>query len=194
MSTLYGPIRQLPHDRAIGIEVECSVDSWIKRDTYYGFFYAGRDMSIDVGGYPVEFVSQPLTQEWLKKELRKLYKRFPISSNNSCGIHLHVNKKWCSVRRAKTISTFLQTLSNEEMKEIFGRVPNMYCQNLWDPSDKYCAVNVSKEATVEFRSFKSGSINWAGYCVDLVCYLVKNHASLNKEALFAFRDLYPKEM
>ena len=197
MSILYGPIRQLPHDRAIGIEVECSVSSWIERDQYYGFFYAGRDSSIVVDGrghLGIEFVSQPLTQEWLKKELRKLYKKFDISSNTSCGIHVHVNKKWCSVKRAKTISTFLQTLSDEEMKELFGRVPNVYCENRWDPTKKYCAVNVSKKATMEFRSFKSGSINWACYCVDLVCYLVKNHASLNKEALFAFRDLYPKEM
>lgn len=194
MTTLYGTPRQLPHDRAIGIEVECSVASWLERDRHYGFFYAGRDISINVHGYPVEFVSQPLTQEWLKKELRKLYKRFPISSNDSCGIHLHVNKKWCSVKRAKTISDFLQTLSREEMRELFGRVPNEYCANRWDPSSKYCAVNVTNTNTVEFRSFRSGSINWACYCVDLVCYLVKNHASLNKDALFAFRDLYPKEM
>lgn len=194
MTTLYGPLRKLPHDRAIGIEVECSVSNWLERSIYYGFFYAGRDVSIHVDGYPIEFVSQPLTQEWLKRELKKLYKRFDISANASCGIHLHVNKKWCSVKRAKTISTFLQTLSDEEMKEIFGRVPNDYCENRWDPSNKYCAVNVSKDTTVEFRSFRSGSINWACYCVDLVCYLVKTHASLNKEALFAFRDLYPKDM
>lgn len=185
--------RKPPHSRAIGIEVECSVSSWFERETFYGFFYAGRDTSLIVDGYPVEFVSQPLTQEWLKKELKKLYTKFDISSNNSCGIHIHVNKQWCSNKRAKTISTFLQTLDDDEMEEVFGRKPNVFCRNRWEPGNKYCSVNASKIATVEFRAFKSGSLNWACYCVDLVCYLVKNHASLNKDALFAFVDLNRKD-
>lgn len=200
MPTLNSPVRALPHDRAIGIEIECLLPWKHHYQTlgHCGFFYAGADTSID-GEWSVstgvEFVSQPLTQTWLKKEIGKLYKRFEISHNQSCGIHIHVNRGWCSRKRADRIASFLSTLTDEEMEDIFGRKPNGYCANIVDASrDRYVAVNRTNDHTIEFRSFRSGSKEWACYCVDLVCYLVKNVATLNINALEAFRNLYPKEM
>lgn len=196
MTTLH-QTRKAPHQKTIGIEIECLVHNPIERNTHKGFFFAGRDLSIAgavAGATPVEFVSQPLTPEWLKKEIYKLQRKYTISHNRSCGIHVHVSKGWCSTKRGLKIAKFLTKLSNEDMEYVFGRKPNTYCVNTVAQNAKYVAVNVSKEATVEFRSFRSGSAQWACYCVDLVCYLVRNHSTLNVDALMAFRDLYPKEM
>lgn len=196
MTTLH-QTRKAPHQKTIGIEIECLVLNSVTHYCHDGFFFAGRDGSImryGEEGTPVEFVSQPLTPEWLKKEIHKLHRKYTISHNRSCGIHVHVSKGWCSTKRGLKIAKFLTKLSNEDMAYVFGRKPNNYCANTVARSGKYLAVNVSKEETVEFRSFRSGSAQWACYCVDLVCYLVRNHSTLNVDALMAFRDLYPKEM
>lgn len=196
MTTLH-ETRKAPHQKTIGIEIECLVHNEIDRSRHYGFFFAGVDGSITRFGErasPIEFVSQPLTPEWLKKEIHKLHRKYVISHNESCGIHVHVSKGWCSTKRGLKIAKFLTMLSPEDMEYVFGRRPNTYCLNVVARSGKYVAVNVSKEATVEFRSFRSGSAQWACYCVDLVCYLVRSHSTLNVDALMAFRDLYPKEM
>lgn len=196
MTTLH-QTRKAPHEKTIGIEIECLVLNPVARGCHDGFFFAGTDGSImryGEEGTPVEFVSQPLTPEWLKKEIYKLHRKYGISHNRSCGIHVHVSKGWCSTKRGLKIAKFLTMLRPEDMEYVFGRRPNDYCENTVARDAKYVAVNVSKTETVEFRSFCSGSAQWACYCVDLVCYLVRNHSTLNVDALMAFRDLYPKEM
>jgi hypothetical protein len=192
--------RTPPHDRAIGIEVECFIrdDAFNKaeRDNeysdYYGFFYAAYDGSIQKPSWDYvakEFVSQPLTPSWLKKELKKLYDTFPIEWNDSCGIHVHVSKKWLTNKKAEAIQKWIASLSEEQFRELFGRWPNSYCSQTDGSTSRYRAVNVTNEKTNEFRVFSSGGLRWAQYCVDMAEYLVKNAYHLNYEAALAFKDM-----
>lgn len=191
-SQLWNP-RTPPHDRAIGIEVECLLprEKYLELQTYEGFFLVSSDGSINetYDNRGVEFVSQPLTEQWLKKEIYKLYSKFPWTYNDSCGIHVHVSKKWCSVKRAKAIAKFLSSLSDLDMEYLFGRQPNQYCRNIVS-TGRYVAVNTSNRATIEFRMFSSGDAMWAAYCVSMAAYLVKNAHHLNYDAMSAFRDYH----
>lgn len=203
MTTLYN-IRTPVHDRAIGIEVEGFLLNDIFWQEYeknnfsdfFGFFYAGSDVSIQRPRWDykaVEFVSQPLSPAWLKKELGKLYKRFPIESNASCGIHVHVSKKWCTHKKAIAIAEFLaKALDDEDMLLLFGRKSNRYCERSLPISTttKYRSINFTKDDTIEFRMFASGGVKWAQYCVDMVEYLVKNCYHLSRDGILAFRDMY----
>ncbi len=196
--------RTPPHDRAIGIEVEC----FVSRDNYsaaedknqyrdfYGFFYAGSDGSINPPDrwrcFGREFVSQPLTPSWLKKELKKLYGTFNIEWNDSCGIHVHVSKQWLTNKKAEAIQKWMASLSDDEFEHLFGRKPNRYCSTAAPKTDRYRAVNITNSKTNEFRMFSSGDLKWAQYCVDMAEYLVKNAYHLNYDAALAFKDMVLK--
>lgn len=192
-------VRTPVHNRAIGIEIEGfvnDVDSpLINYGAYTGFFSMQRDGSIDTDNWSqrsVEFVSQPLSVEWMKKEIYKLYKKYPtFASNRSCGIHVHVSRKWLSEKKAKTVYHFLQSLSGEQFETLFGRMPNMYCETsaVWGRT-RYAAINNENISSIEFRMFKSGNAEWACYCVDMVKYLIDNAYRLNIDAIMAFRDIY----
>lgn len=191
--------RTPPHDRAIGIEVECFIHQcvWWKAQednqysSYFGFFYAGNDGSINevYGHVGKEFVSQPLTPEWLKRELKKLYDIFPIKWDGSCGIHVHVSKNWLTNKKAEAIQKWIGTLSDGQFEELFGRRPNGYCMKTGPKNERYRAVNVTNTKTNEFRMFSSGDCAWAQYCVDMAEYLVKNAYHLNFDAATAFKEM-----
>lgn len=184
--------RALDSVKSFGIELECYMSN-PPSEGYYGFFYKTSDASIcpPRWGYAgVEWVSQPLPKQWLQKELVKLGKKYAWESNDSCGIHVHVNKQWCTKKKALAIYKFMK--ENRHLAEYwYGRKDNSYCRLMYDnPTDtRYSAVNIC-DKTVEFRSFKSGTINWASYCLDLVEYLVENAFRLNVDAMDAAVDMF----
>lgn len=164
-------------------------------EDYLGFFYKGHDGSIlctDWKDHGYELVSQPLTYNWMKREITKLYKRLRqhgFYSNASCGIHVHVTKKWFSDQKAKLVWKFVKALSEEDCIHFFGRSPNTYCsQNEYD--DRYRSINTTNTHTNEFRMFKSGDEEWAQYCIDCSKYMVENAKHLNLDAFYAFRSMY----
>lgn len=196
-------------NRAIGIEIECL--TWLRiplRNTnffgndllryhkHYGFFYCKTDGSID-GAWEnpdtlaVEWVSQPLTAEWLKKEIARHAQKFDWIVNDSCGIHLHVSREWLTRAKARKIYDFYNQLSEEDREYLFGRISNMYClPSEPDERLRYRAINLTNKATIEFRMFASGDWKWAQYCVDCVVYMIKHANQLNTEAMLAFRASY----
>jgi len=184
-------------NKSVGIEWEM-IDTLYSIDIgkYYGFFKATRDGSISSdSGQGVEFVSQPLSVAWLKKELLRLHRRSLSAQatiyNDSCGIHVHVSRKWCTKQKAKDIYAWLQNLavsSPDLYKEMFGRMPNYYCRvdERFDSKSRYVAVNNKNKDTVEFRMFSSGDVTWACKCLDTVEWLINNHDHLNIDATEAF--------
>lgn len=187
--------RKPPISKSMGIELECvmSDTSSVSYDQYVGFFYTTRDGSIRYNWrneIPLEFVSMPLTPKWLKKEIDKLGKKYQWTANHSCGIHIHVSQKWLSGKKAQAIAKFLEKEGDEMFELLFGRRPNYYCKNTFSLIDRYHAINFTNKDTIEFRMFKSGSPEWAKYCVDCVCYLIEHAYHLNVDACLAFRDLY----
>lgn len=185
-------------NKSMGIEIECLFDNGLNVpiDDYVGFFYFTTDGSIEATNwdqYGREIVSQPLSAPWLKKEIQKLGKKFSWSENRSCGIHVHVSRQWLSKKKAEKILEFLRGLSMVDYKDLFGRIPNDYCSlhtRYTGYRQRYMAINMTNEKTIEFRMFKSGSPEWACYCVDMVQYLITNANTLNLSAITAFRDQY----
>jgi hypothetical protein len=192
MSQTLSTWRTPPGNKTLGIEIE----GYKRNPQYYeynGFFYFTRDGSLNeppTRMYGVEMVSQPLTPCWLKKEIKKLEKKDIWQVNDTCGIHIHVNRKWLSEKKAKKISSFLSSLSNDDWILFFGRKSNRYCTKVWDRDSRYSAINVSNTHTIEFRMFSSGDAQWACYCVDMAVYLIDNANHLNVHAMEAFRAGY----
>jgi Putative amidoligase enzyme len=187
--------RKPPVAQSMGIELECVVErhSPINSGEYVGFFYATTDGTIEYDWSlerGIEFVSQPLPPKWLKKEIEKLSKRCSYTTNRSCGIHIHVSKKWLSVKKATAIAKFLEKREDAFFREMFGRNPNSYCERAFNPDSRYHALNFTNSKTIEFRMFRSGPPEWAKYCVDCVCYLIEHAFHLSVDGCFAFRDIY----
>ena len=181
-------------NKTLGIEIEGLSVAYITTGDYRGFWYVTTDGSIRGDSYEQygrEFVSQPLTADHLKREIRKLHKKYSLQFNSSCGVHVHASKKWVNEAKAEKIWKFIQTLKNDDCFDLFGRFPNRYC--LTSPhfarGARYHAINTTNEKTVEFRMFRSGNAQWCQYCVDMVVYLIENANHLNIDALYAFRDL-----
>ncbi len=201
MNTL-DKVRKAPSNKTMGLELEViCTNADISSGNYYGFYYCGSDGSLsrdwDKGGRGREFVSQPLTYEWLRKETTKLYKKLGAEYyvNPSCGIHIHVSKKWLSDNKALNIWKFLATLTSSEFQDLFGRRPNNYCEIVSDlyeqKNSRYVALNMTNNATNEFRMFASGNLEWSLYCLACAKYMVDQHAVLNYDAFMAFRAMYP---
>lgn len=184
--------------KSMGIEIECGVDYHtilggnVGIHQHYGFFYCTADGSVYVPGrLNCEFVSQPLTKEWLIKEINRLEKRVGAwDFNDTCGIHIHVSRKWLTVERAKLIHKFYCGLSNWQREALFGRASNYYCGvDPWNKT-RYNAINNENKETIEFRMFASGNAQWAVYCVKMVDYLITNAKHLNLDATFAFSSIH----
>lgn len=193
--------RTPPSNRTMGIEWEML---WEERHPrfravylagYLGFFYVTTDGSINVDNYNQtgrELVSQPLTAPWLLKELERVHKRIPTPLyNDSCGIHIHVSRKWATQKKVDHLSAFLTRLDLADYKLAFGRLPNYYSRAMSAPTPncRYMALNTTNKNTVEFRMFRSGDLKWAQYCVKLINYMMVNANHLNTEAFFAFVEM-----
>ncbi len=191
--------RKAPNGKTLGIEIEMATHAH-QGNAYHGFFYDTRDGSIKVEHWNhcrTEWVSQPLPAEWLKKEITKLYSKHIQGAwyvNDSCGIHIHVSRKWLSEQKAEKIDLFLKAMARLDRIMFFGREGNDYCEYHADKGSRYRHINYTNKATIEFRMFKSGDAAWAKWCVDCVVYLIEHANHLNFDAFDAFRILnQPKE-
>lgn len=188
-------VRKAPIAKSMGMEIEIIAQK--RHDAEWcGFWFKGGDGSIRClwNEYGYEFVSQPLSYEWMHREIKKLYKLFGtlgVYTNSSCGIHIHVSKKWCSEKKAAAIWKFIKSLPIVDYEDFFGRRPNHYCTQVdgVDYDMRYRSINTTNSATTEFRMFDSAvDERWAHYCVDCVKYMVDNAYTLNVSAMTAFRD------
>lgn len=180
-------VRQPPHNKCYGIEIECLVRDINCRGKgfghYDGFFLISSDCSI-VATYNqgVEFVSQPLPYRWLIKEIGKLGKRYEWTSNGSCGIHVHVTKNAVSQKKITALKNALYDLNADQMRLLFGRHSSSYANNRY-LYDRYAAVNVQNSATIEFRMFRSGDAEWAKECVRRTKLMVEHKGKYDFESL-----------
>lgn len=185
---------------SIGMELECFVEERHLSEIgeHKGFWYVTDDGSLyGSRWYSREFVSQPLTVQWLKKEIKNLAKAVGTwEVNYTCGIHLHVSRKWLTMKKAKEILVWYSSLTQEEQKDLFGRSSNLYCRSFpyfnkreWK-NTRYSAVNIINENTIEFRMFASGQPEWACYCVDMVQWMVRNAYHLNVSAAYAAQAMF----
>lgn len=170
-------VRKPVHNKCFGIEIECymlndrePVAILTSDNRYRGFWKIDYDGSIDPPSHrycAIEFVSQPLPYKWLLKEIGKLSKKYgDWDVNNSCGIHIHVTKKAVSSKRIRELKQALCNMSKYDLTILFGRGNGPYSNARYTaPTERYGAINETREATYEFRMFASGDALWAQECL-----------------------------
>lgn len=114
-----------------------------------------------------EVVTQPLSLD-LHDELWKSFlldnRVDGISEHNTCGFHVHVSRKPLSKLQIAKLVVFVNLPENREFIELMaGRKANNYNKILkkewgyanryYDRNQRYVAVNIINEHTIEFRMF-----------------------------------------
>lgn len=141
-----------------------------------------RDGSLSGGDAQFEIVSAPLTvDETLKvwKEIFVALDASNISVNDTCGMHVHVNREWF-VNSEHAAAEFTMKFHEEwnEIVKISGRKKFDYCKDALAEyvdttakikaavkiakkatSDRYVAINCQNMNTIEFRIF-AGTRDW----------------------------------
>ncbi len=159
--------------------------------------YMERKRDGSLRGHGIEYVSmRPVTYDELRVSIDSYYKvaeQYGFTPTVRCGIHVHVSKTWFSNKKALAIKKFLQRQTDLSLFELwFGRKPNTYC----DPqqlSGRYGAVNTTNDHTNEVRMFRSGTLEWAKYCVAMSKYMVENAYTLTEHGMSAVRAMHCQE-
>jgi len=162
------------HPFTFGIEIEVSnLASLVRSLTFFKGFYIKEDVSIR-GGSTAELVSNPLTAEKLKRNVRALYKSGAIREvNDSCGIHIHVSKKLLTTEKALKIEKFINRDAHSmHIHPIAGRPRNAYWGGV-EEYTRYRSVNTRPAYTNEVRIFASSTKSeWVERCIDVVSTMI----------------------
>lgn len=145
--------------------------------------YIKSDASIHNFGF--EVVSHPMDESYfnyINLEPMFLYK--PKDEDTSCGLHVHVSKK--SFEGESHLYKFIYFINNNKdfIKNIAGRSYTGYCKQINDKltevitkkliPDRYSAVNVNPENTVEVRVFNGAKTEYQlRYRVEFVFAVVE---------------------
>jgi hypothetical protein len=162
----------------IGIELEIqgeeynSLANFVKtiKSNYSNndMFYLKEDGSLN--SYGVEIVSHPMTYKYIMTQLEwfnvfSFMKQHNMNDTDDCGLHFHLDKKYLTNDNIKVIDFIVNNFSLC-FHNICGREYNQlsrYCKttykdiNDWglNTTDRYVAVNLENEETVELRFCKS---------------------------------------
>lgn len=147
----------------IGVELEIGGSNFSELSKFLlekeKFVYCKEDCSIGVG---VEIVSHPGTLDFHMKtpvweNIFSYIKKFKMNTNNNCGLHFHISKKYFSKEMIKVLDYFVNN-NVKFMEKRGGRRFNFYCQNQhkrsqdWGRNSGHLdCVNFSNEHTVELR-------------------------------------------
>lgn len=119
-----------------------------------------------------EIISQPMSLpahrelwSWLRD--RDACRHLLSHNTRTCGLHVHVNKDNLTQLQIAKIVTFINDPANEQLiRAIARRYAEGYCkikQKSFDSAhqstDRYEAVNITSQKTIEFRVFK-GSLKY----------------------------------
>lgn len=128
-----------------------------------------RDGSLNNG---FEIITQPMSLpahrelwSWLRD--RDACRHLLSHNTRTCGLHVHVNKDNLTQLQIAKIVTFVNDPANEQLiRSIARRYAEGYCkikQKSFDSAhqsnDRYEAVNITSQKTIEFRVFK-GSLKY----------------------------------
>ncbi len=136
------------------------------------FAYLKSDSSLDGGVGQFEIVTHPATlpvhRERWEKFLAHRPKGLVSHDAGCCGLHVHVEKAGLSDLEIFKMVAFVNAASNREFVEAVARRaseryakldPNKRAKDVVSPpKDRYEAVNLQNDDTVEFRIFK-GTLN-----------------------------------
>jgi hypothetical protein len=128
-----------------------------------------RDGSLNNG---FEIITQPMSLpahrelwSWLRD--RDACRHLLSHNTRTCGLHVHVNKDNLTQLQIAKIVTFVNDPNNEQLiRSIARRYAEGYCKikqkefsSAHQSNDRYEAVNITSQKTIEFRVFK-GSLKY----------------------------------
>lgn len=154
------------------------------------------DGSLDDG---FEFITSPMTYEFHNKlskeyiEVMDAYNKYNMISNNHCGLHVHINRNYFDDVDAGILNILtifdkfwseLEEFSRRDIDRLdrWARKPSGTPQQFLNESkngraNRYSAVNLCNDNTIEFRIFKS-TTDWD--ILDGTLSLVNNIAIISK--------------
>lgn len=182
-------------------------DTWESEEN----IYCVHDGSLSKG---LEFPTQPGSLAWHKTlPYKKMFKYldehgYKAHDTQTCGLHVHINRSFFGEHEAECIGKLMYILEkfNDEFS-VIGRRNCRYakmfgyngekCKELYQKGysvkDKYNAINLMHEDTIEIRSFK-GTLKYSTYIntlefVEKLAHFVKSHTEEEIEEM-KWSDLY----
>ena len=156
------------HTTFLGVELELegfSAESLPALNTIDKHAIFKRDGSLTHG---VEICTRPATLEVHKQEFLKFFTENTVLRNeDTCGLHVHVDKRDMTKLHLANLHMFMNSDSNEEqIVKIAGRPANRFCSKTKlqyfnfngfrvPDSNRYVRINHQNANTVEFRLFAS---------------------------------------
>lgn len=208
--------QRMPYERTdlyCGIELEINTKAKERRQLINdfitdSFFYFKKDGSINV--YGLEIVSHPGTLKYhLHNKWNKLFHFFKtnnIENIRNCGLHFHFNRSAFTEDQIASLDYFINS-NKAFIENLGGRQANYYCRFCHKALseygktdyDRYVALNLNNEETIEMRFFKSTSdyttfINRLIYAFAL-CEFARNYNALcldSQVAKFKFMKIVKK--
>lgn len=207
--------RKNPEIKSIGIELECGINrknySQLFRDVLLreNHLAVERDASVMVSGYHKSgYISNCEIKIWntdidcLLLAVKKLFVRYKIRQNSTCGNHIHVrfnSIKWKNLINDNNLSAFIEEYKIRFNKEKYlNRLRNNFCladnlerhirnQYFNDCGSRYIAINLKNILyqetdnlqTIEFRIFPYAE-NWKEIKENIIFLLIWINKHINK--------------
>lgn len=189
--------RQSPRTLYLGMEIELEFADYLTDDCRLGnsaeeiMCAAVWDGSLDDG---VEIVTPPMDLDAIHPLLEKVHtsliRRYDLHPEYTCGIHVHLSRRFLGKTGVANLSNFIYNPENKKYLVNFaGRESDDYAS--YDRKDgKYCALNTSLDHTVELRIFASTNqlerLKQIAEFADAVAMFAKFVGSINLTDFFDF--------
>lgn len=149
----------------IGMEIEVENKNGIDLDTLSdctshiaGKYYVCNDGSLRNGA---EIVTAPLSRAEFTQSYVSFYKLLKSLANSGhtahdnerCGLHVHISRKYLSETQWYTLRSFV-VKNSRFFKALSRRKEYFYCKFADNNCERYRAVNMRPDNTVEFRFFR----------------------------------------
>ena len=170
-------------NRWLGVELECEIKSdQTTREDKARFLNdlindgeIGSKVFFETDGslnYGLEIVSQPMSLpmhqdlwQWLNN--KDAVRHMRSHNTTTCGLHVHVSRNPLTQDQIAKMVVFVNDRSNEALiKAVARRYAEGYCRikekeigSAHQSNDRYEAINITSERTIEFRIFK-GSLKY----------------------------------
>lgn len=185
----------------IGLEIEIEgYDSNPRKQALYrllnkhleNLHFCCSDGSLNNGA---EIVTAPMSRLEIKDRYREFYQflsglsaaGFTAHDSGTCGLHVHISRKWLSNTEAQKIAKFISQYG-AIWKSVSRRTSSSierYCQFRVNCHDKYRAVNFCHRDTIEFRFFR-GTLNPKSFfsSIELILSLIECAKQSDKSITF----------
>lgn len=152
------------------------------------------------GNHGFEIVTMPCdasTQEWIWSTI--FDGRSPLTTDPTCGVHVHVSRAPLGRMQIAKAVVFTNSPENRAfIQRVSGRKNNDYCKveckGLADvrhyekANDRYAAVNITNEHTVEFRMFAGTTDPRSIIRAVLFCRSLLEFCSMTKYKSLSYTD------